>query len=709
MEKPRFAPWQRFLECSITTVLVGVVLLAALPAMAIIVASSFEARSQAERQARDEIRNLTRSLAAIQRGITSQAASLLTTLTHTEEVRNGDLDACDRLFGSLLRAHPELTNIFLTDAFGRVTAGGLHDFVGEDLSDRKYFRDVMATRQLGVGEYILGRATQKPILVFACPNLDAQGNPLGVIGMAYRIEGYERFLEKLEMPPNTRITVLDPSGLRMLAYPVDDRFPLGQPASAPLWQRFRTAAEDEGIFPSLRSTGVEGLFSYARVRLAPDAPPYMTIVVSCSRQEAFHNADILLRRGLISAILATILALVIARVVGRAAIGRGIANLADVAGRLAAGDLSARVRPDGQAAGSLEVRRLGESFNAMAVVIEARQRELTEAAAALGNMRGLLDNILESMPSAIIGLDGAGRVTHINANAQALFGLDKDAALGRGIVESLPALADSRQALEQALRERRSLAVEKLSLPQNGETRLLDMLFYPLIANGAEGLVIRLDDVTEREKAREAMERALEEKEILLKEIHHRVKNNLQIILSFIGIQAEDAADPGERERFRQLETRIRSMALVHQQLYNYGDIATIDMQEYARTLTQGLVAIFRNTMAEVVVVLDTEPFRLPLDKAVPCALLLSELITNACKHAFRPGQAGELRVGSRLEHGLARVWVEDTGPGLAKGGDYAAAQTMGMTLIKELTRQLQGEVALTVDGGLRFEVTFPI
>lgn len=709
MRKARFGLWQRFLECSITTVLVGVVLLAALPAMAIIVASSFEARSQAERQVRDEIRNLTRSLAAIQRGITSQAASLLTTLAHTEGVRKGDLEACDRLFGSLLRAHPELTNIFLTNASGRATAGSLRNFVGEDLSDRKYFRDVMATRQFGVGEYIFGRATQKPILVFACPNLDAQGNLLGIIGMAYRIEGYEAFLGKLEMPSHARVTFFDASGLRMLAYPVNDHYPLGQSGFAPLWQRFATDATDEGLFIAHRSNGQEGLFSYARLRLAPDLPPYMTIVVSSSRQEAFRDADILLRRGLISAILATFLALIIARVVGRAAIGRGIANLADVAGRLAAGDLSARVRPDGQAAGSLEVRRLGESFNAMAVVIEARQRELTEAASALGKMRGMLNNILESMPSAIIGLDGAGRVTHINANAQALFGLDKDAAMGRGIAESLPVLSCYLQALEQALRERRSLKVEKFSLPQNGDTHLMDLLFYPLIANGAEGLVIRLDDVTERERAREVVERALEEKNILLKEIHHRVKNNLQIILSFIGIQAEDAADPGERERFRQLEIRIRSMALVHQQLYNYGDIATIDMQEYAQTLTQGILAIFRTALAEVVVVLDTEPFRLPLDKAVPCGLLLSELITNACKHAFSPGQAGELRVGSRLEHGVVRVWVEDTGPGLPEGGDFAAAQTMGMTLIKELTRQLQGEATQTVDGGLRFEVTFPI
>ncbi|EHJ48457.1 signal transduction histidine kinase [Solidesulfovibrio carbinoliphilus subsp. oakridgensis] len=705
MRIPRFAPWQWFLERSIETLLLCVVLLAALPAMAIITLSSFEARDQAERQAEEELRYLTRSLAAIQHGVTRQAEGLLAALARTEAVGSGDLAACDRLFTALLRDHPELSNIFMADASGRVTAAGLPPFVGEDLSDRKYFREAMDTGKLGVGDFILGRTTGRPILAFALPTGNA-GRPLqGILGMSYYLQGYEAFLEKLEMPPHARVTLLDRNGRRMLAYPLDARYPLGAKAHAPNWERFATADADEGTFMAPRLTGEEGLFSFARLRLAPEAPPYMTIVVSSARREAFRNADILLRRGLALVLVATFLALLIARLAGRAAIGRGITNLADAAGRLAAGDLSARVPDD---AGSLEVRRLGRIFNAMAAAHETRDRELIEAAVALGKMRGMLNNILESMPSAIIGCDSAGRVTHINRNAERLLGLERDTAMGRTMAESMPALSTYRQTLEQSLRERRALVVEKLALPLDQAIRLMDMLFYPLIANGAEGVVIRLDDVTEREKAREALERNLEEKNILLKEIHHRVKNNLQIILSFISLQAEDATDSGERDRFRQLEIRIRSMALVHQQLYSHGEVATIDMGEYVATLARGIVGIFRKTLADVALVLDTEPLRLSLDKAVPCGLLLGELITNACKHAFVAGRAGELRVGSRVEGGVVRLWVEDTGPGTPEGFDYARAQTMGMTLIKELVRQLQGRAALSGDGGLRVEVVFP-
>ncbi|MGE4538020.1 MAG: histidine kinase dimerization/phosphoacceptor domain -containing protein [Desulfovibrio sp.] len=708
MGKARPGPWQWFLNRSITTILTGIVLLAALPAMGFIVVASLEARHQAEHRAWDDIRNLTRSLAALQRGVLRQARGVLVALDHTEEVCDHRPPACNRLFTDLLRDHPELSNIFLTDASGTVIASGLPAFLGVNLADRKYFREAMSTRRLGVSKFIHGRATKKPILAFALPRMGTDGRLLGVIGLSYYLEGYDKFLKRIELPQNTRITFLDPDGLRMVAYPPTERFPLGKQLVPRLSARLAKDSADEGTFISPRYTGGDGLFSFTRLRLAPGEPPYMTILVSAACDDVFADADRQLRRGLLSALVATVFALVIAQVAGRAALGRGIASLADAAERLAGGDLSAR--DTAAAAGSLEVRRLGASFNAMADTIEGRERELIETAAALGHMRSMLSNILESMPSPIIGIDPAGRVTHINGSAQALFGLDADDALGHEVAASLPQLSGYMPTMEMALRERRAQIVEKQPLPQNGDTHLMNMLFYPLVANGAEGVVIRLDDVTESERIREAVEKALMDKNILLKEVHHRVKNNLQIILSFISLQADEATDPAERERLRLLSTRIRSMALVHQQLYNREDAATIDMAEYVRSLAQGVLSVFREQTAGVRLSCDTRPFPLSLNAAVPCGLLLSELLTNACKHAFSPGQGGEIRVGCRLEKGMARFWVEDTGPGVPAGFDPEAAATMGMTLVKELARQLEGEVRITRsrEDGARFEITFP-
>ena len=692
---------QWILGRSIATLLAGIVLMAGLPAIAIIVGMSFENRRAGELQAREDMRNLTQGLVAIQDGVGNQSQALLVALAHTGEMRGHNLPALNRMFASLLDDHPEMSNIFLTDAAGRVVASGLPAFLGVDLSDREYFKAAQGSRGLGVSRFIFGRATHKPIIAFALARTDAEGVFAGVIGLSYYLEGYERFLRGLELPPHARVTLLDTDGRRMVAYPTDSRFPLGETATPHIWERCREAAEDVGFFVDTRRSGEEGLFSFARLRLQPDQPPYMTIIVSSTRGEAYARADAQLRRGLAQAFLALVLALLIAWAAGRYALGRGLARLSAAAAQLAAGDLDARAGADG---GSLEVRRLGASFDAMADALQQREHELAQAVTALAKMRSMLHNILESMPSAIIGLDGTGHVTHVNDTASRLFGLDKEAAMGRDAVASLPLLGGYMQTVEQALRERRSLVVEKLSLPQDGNTHFLDMLFYPLVANGTDGVVIRFDDVTDRE-------RALEEKTVLLKEIHHRVKNNLQIILSFIGLQADDAENPAERDRLRRLEIRIRSMALVHQQLYSHGDFAAIDLAEYLRILTEGVCNVYADVATRVRLHLETASVRLPLDKAVPCGLLCSELLTNACKHAFPGERTGHLRVGCRQEGGVARIWVEDDGEGLPPGFDAAGGVGMGMTLVTELTRQLEGQASFSTPpgGGVRFEATFPV
>lgn len=692
--------WRWMLGRSLVVILSGIVLVAGVPAVAVIVASSLDARQVAERQAREDMRNLTRGLVAIQTHVTDQAQALLTTLAHAVALDERDLHALNRLFALLLSENPAMSNFFLTDVAGRVIASGLPSFVGVDLSDRTYYQTAMKRRGLGVSKFIRGRATQAPILAYALTDRGHGDAFSGVIGLSYYLEGYERFLQGLELPYHARVTLLDADGRRMVAYPARADFPLGKPATPHLWQRFRDAPEDIGFFIDNRQNGQEGLFSFARLRLGPDQPPYMTIIVSSARGEAFALADLQLRRGLFEGVGAIVLALLIAQLAGRVAIGRGVATLGDAAARLAGGDLAVRV-PD--AGGSLEIRRLGHSFNAMAEALETRQRELEQALAALGRMRSMLNNILESMPSAIIGLDDTGHLTHINNTAASLFGLDRD-MVGRVSAASLPVLSGQTAMVDKALRERRSLVVEKLAIPRSGDTQFMDMLLYPLVANGTEGVVIRFDDVTERE-------RALEEKTILLQEIHHRVKNNLQIILSFIGLQADEAEDPGERDRLRRLEIRIRSMALVHQQLYSHGDIATVDLAEYVKTLSESVLALFPGLARRVELVFETAPVRLSLDKAVPCGLLLGELLTNACKHAFPPGTTGELCVGCRQENGQALVWVQDDGVGLPATVVFEEAATMGLTLVKELARQLQGNVRRHTPpgGGLRLEATFPL
>ncbi|EKO38666.1 MAG: PAS domain S-box [Solidesulfovibrio magneticus str. Maddingley MBC34] len=542
----------RLFSRSVATLLVAVALLAALPATLAFIWTSIEARGRAEAEVTADLVTLTRSLAAVQEAINRQALGMLETLRATRSVTNRELDSANRLFAAILAGRPELSNIFLTDAAGRVIASGVKPFA--DLSDRKYFRDAAASKQPGIGEFILGRATGKPILVYALPLLDDHDEFSGILALAYFLDGYERFVAGLDMPPHVRVTLLDPSGRRMVAYPPNPIYPLGEPAFAPIWDHVRDAASDALTFTSARPTGQVALLSSLRLRQFPDAPPYMTIILSSARDEAFAEADLLLRRGLILAAVAVLLALALGRLAGRAAIGRGIESLDRAAAALAGGDLSARAAVDG---GAAEVRRLGESFNTMAGTIEIRQQELANAAKAMEKLRGQLSNILESMPSAIIGLDAAGRVTHLNAQAATLFGLSRETVMGREAALAVPFLAGHMDAMEDALRQRRSLLLERMPLRRGDDDRLMNMLFYPLVANGAEGVVIRLDDVTERERLRELMIQTEKMMSVggLAAGMAHEINNPLGSILQaaqVVELQL-DPALPANQEAARKL------------------------------------------------------------------------------------------------------------------------------------------------------------
>ena len=327
--------------------------------------------------------------------------------------------------------------------------------------------------------------------------------------------------------------------------------------------------------------------------------------------------------------------------------------------------------------------------------------------------------LVDTLPAGIVELDKNGMFRFVNPSFDAIFGYGPRQLLGTNI-SGLAADEHGKSRIRDLLHPKQPGGRTKGACNIKSRTRdgrILDVRIdwsetpeageIGAAAPARAGFIAAITDITDLERARDVVQRSLDEKQVLLSEIHHRVKNNLQIILGFINIQAEEATSDDERERFARLETRIRSMALIHQQLYKHGDLSTIDMAEYAQTLTQSLASIFRHAMANVAVTCDCQAFHLHLDKAVPCGLLINELITNACKHAFMPGQPGRLAVHMRLTDGQAAISVADSGRGLPPDFDLDVAQSMGMTLIKELSRQLNGEIRFTMAKGLRVEIRF--
>jgi PAS domain S-box-containing protein len=218
-------------------------------------------------------------------------------------------------------------------------------------------------------------------------------------------------------------------------------------------------------------------------------------------------------------------------------------------------------------------------------------------------------------------------------------------------------------------------------------------------------------DVTERKRAEEALRRSVREKEVMLREIHHRVKNNMQVIVSLLSLQAGDITDERGLAAFRETASRIRSMALIHEKLYSGADFAEVDMQGYCRSLMQSVLAATKPPDLAVAHSLDIRLAGLSIDRAVPCGLLLNELLSNAIKHAFVGRAAGRVTVVFYAQADEAFLVVEDDGVGFSLE-QARGASTLGYTLIGAWCEQLRASLAVGAgaDGlGARVTVRFPL
>lgn len=217
-------------------------------------------------------------------------------------------------------------------------------------------------------------------------------------------------------------------------------------------------------------------------------------------------------------------------------------------------------------------------------------------------------------------------------------------------------------------------------------------------------------NITERKLAEERIVRSLEEKEILLREIHHRVKNNLQVITSLIGLQSIEVTDESFRSAMRDIQARIKSMAVIHEQLYRSGDFTAVNMREFVNILAAGLFQNYALLENRISIRPEIDDIRINLEQAVPCGLILNELLTNALKHAFPNGTSGEILVRMRRsDTGEAVLTVKDSGIGLPEDFDPEDVNSLGIRLVRILTRQIEGRLEARNDGGAEFTVTFPL
>ena len=218
---------------------------------------------------------------------------------------------------------------------------------------------------------------------------------------------------------------------------------------------------------------------------------------------------------------------------------------------------------------------------------------------------------------------------------------------------------------------------------------------------------LREANIRREQKINDAQIRAsLQEKEFLLREIHHRVKNNLQVIASMLRMQAEQSADERLLVQFQAAQSRIKSMALVHEKLYRSTDFADINFAEYIRDIAAELIRVY--SREGVTITTDIQEIRLGVDVAIPCGLIINELVSNALKHAFPGGMSGIVSISMRRDSPENIVLkVEDNGVGIAEEFDPHRENTLGLTLVSILVQQIDGTIAIERSHGTCFTIRF--
>ncbi len=354
-----------------------------------------------------------------------------------------------------------------------------------------------------------------------------------------------------------------------------------------------------------------------------------------------------------------------------------------------------------------------------------RERRRDRAETALKNSEELLKNIVEFLPDATLVIDSNERIIAWNRAMEALTGISGKDMVGKGDYEyAIPFYGEKRPLLiniilnpnsefrkeyENVIHDGDHLTAEVFTKGLGKEGRYLYARAAPLYDSDGNisGAIETIRDITDRKKFEEELRTSLLEKEILLKEIHHRVKNNLQIISSLLSLQSDYIESENDLELLMNSQSQIMSMAAIHEKLYHSDSFSNIDMKGFIDDLARQLVGFYSLMDASITIQTDVHDVTMPIDTAIPCALLINEILTNSLKHAFPKGEGTVNIYLNTDKRGFYELSMKDDGIGMPENLNTADKKTLGLKLIDAIVKQLHGEIVKTNLGGTEYHLRF--
>jgi two-component system, sensor histidine kinase PdtaS len=336
---------------------------------------------------------------------------------------------------------------------------------------------------------------------------------------------------------------------------------------------------------------------------------------------------------------------------------------------------------------------------------------MTALRIALGEYLGQAFN---RIPVAMIVVNKEGTIVRLNELAEATFGYASEELIGHKVEVLLPTRYRHKHPgyrggfLAEPSARPMGAGRDLSGLRKDGSEFPVEIGINPVETGEGPMILSVILDLSERKQSEKRIQDALQQKDLLLKEVHHRVKNNLQVVHSLLDLQALKISDSDMVDLLRDSQNRIRSMSLIHQTLYQSQDFAHVDFQRFLGELLPRLTESYGARSRQVRIDIRSADVRLPINDAIPCGLIVNELVSNALKHGFPNDRRGTVLVEISEAGGqVVTLSISDDGQGIAPDRDLARSDSLGLQLVNLLTRQLHGQLDVQRGNPTRFTLTF--
>lgn len=363
----------------------------------------------------------------------------------------------------------------------------------------------------------------------------------------------------------------------------------------------------------------------------------------------------------------------------------------------------APLKTDGELFGfQIIARDITKRKNAEMALLESKER--------LAHVNTYLEAIIDASPFAIIDQTPDGHIKSLwNPAAEKIYGWTKEEVLGKPLLLREEEVSEYKKLMERVLSGESIYGMELEREKKDGTSIDIIMAAAPLsdIKGQITGIMSTSADITEMVYAKKQLKASLAEKEVLLREIHHRVKNNLQIVSSLISLQADYIKEYETRRMFQDSKNRIRAMALIHEKLYQSEDLSQINFGEYLKSLAEQLIKIYGDVDKEIALTMNYDEVLLNLDTAIPLGLIVNELVSNCLKHAFNNRNDGTIKISLYALGDEYDLCVADDGVGFPGDIDFRETESLGLQIVQTLTLQIKGSIEMKSLNGTKFDIFF--